>query len=68
MFVTFPVLIWALDAACLRDDDISALGFVPEARVALGRRGLGISASATFSPAFIGSVTHFTSTRTATPP
>ena len=26
MFVTFPVLIWALDAARLRDDDISALG------------------------------------------
>jgi apolipoprotein N-acyltransferase len=26
MFVTFPALVWAVDAVCLRDDDISALG------------------------------------------
>jgi apolipoprotein N-acyltransferase len=26
MFVTFPAVIWALDATCLRDDDVSALG------------------------------------------
>ena len=65
MFITFPVLIWALDAVFLQGDEIA-----PSAPSMSFRRRLfrGAAVSVISSGAFTGSAMRFTSMRIAMPP